>query len=42
VNIEVPLDPVLIGTSVFAQWFVLDLGAPVRFSATDAVEITFY
>ena len=42
VSLDVPLDFSLLGTSVYAQWFVFDLGAPVRFSASDAVEISYY
>ena len=35
-------DPTLIGTSLFAQWMVFDPESPVRFAATDAVEITVF
>jgi cytochrome c peroxidase len=42
VNLDVPLDFGLVGSSVFAQWFVFDLGAPIRFSASDAVQISYY
>lgn len=42
VNINVPADPALIGTTLFAQWFVLDNGGAGRFSATEAVRFDWY
>lgn len=41
--LSVPLDPGLIGTKRFAQWFVADTGsANGLFAASDAVEYTFF
>ncbi|MCB9915154.1 MAG: hypothetical protein H6828_08400 [Planctomycetes bacterium] len=42
VNLSLPLDPNLIGSRLFAQWFVFDLGAPVRFSASEAAAIEIF
>lgn len=41
-SIAVPSDPVLIGTSLFAQWFVFDPQPGQRFSASRAVEIPLF
>ena len=41
-TMAVPDDPILIGQSLYTQWFVFDAGSPVRFSATEAVELTWY
>jgi cytochrome c peroxidase len=41
-TLAVPDDPTIIGQSIYAQWFVFDTGSPVRFSATEAVELTWY
>jgi cytochrome c peroxidase len=40
--IAMPSDPASIGTSVFAQWFVLDPAPGRRFSTSSAVEVTYY
>ncbi len=42
VNIDVPLDFSLLGSSIYAQWFVFDAGAPQRFSASRAAQISFF
>lgn len=41
-TLAVPDDPGLVGQSLYAQWFVFDDGSPVRFAATDAVELAWY
>ncbi len=41
-TIAIPNDPVLIGTTFAAQWFVLDSTSGKRFAATDAVTATYF
>ncbi len=42
VVLTAPNDTAFIGSSLFLQWFVLDPGAAVRFSASRAVEMTWF
>lgn len=41
-TIPIPNDASLIGTSVFAQWFDLDLTPGRRYGASDAVALTYF
>jgi hypothetical protein len=43
-SVTVPLanDPLLIGTSWYAQWFVLDFTPTTRFAASEGAQITFF
>jgi hypothetical protein len=41
-TIAIPNDPLLIGTTFAAQWFVLDSTPGKRFAATDAVTATYF
>ena len=41
-SFSVASDPALVGTSLYAQWMVFDPESPVRFAATDAVEIPVF
>ncbi|MFT7485711.1 MAG: cytochrome c peroxidase [Candidatus Paceibacteria bacterium] len=42
VIVNVPNDTALIGTTLYAQWFVLDNGSGARFAASDAIAISWY
>lgn len=42
VTLPIANSPALIGTSVFAQWFVLDFTAQTRFATSEAVQITYF
>lgn len=41
-TLPIPNDPLLIGRTVYAQWFVFDLTPGKRFAATNAVAITYF